>query len=242
MKTILKNVTLKYEIILLLIINTIFYFIFSELDLLEILYVYSLEHESLELDEFIPLFITISISLLIFSIRRLQESKNLSSKLFYMANYDAMTKIHNRRYMNDILEIECERANRSGSVFSLLLLDIDDFKHINDNFGHQTGDKVLVRFSEMLELSTRKLDVLCRWGGEEFLILCRDTDQVGAEVVAQKILELMRTFKCDLVDSVTASIGVVSTGKEVSLDSLFHRADTAMYEAKTKGKNQYIVG
>lgn len=242
MKKMLRNLTLKHEIILLLIINVIFYFIFTKIDLLETLYIYSLEHESFELDEFIPLFITISISLLIFSIRRLEESKKLSSKLYYMANYDAMTKIHNRRYMTNALNTEYERAKRTGSVFSLILLDIDDFKHINDNFGHQTGDKVLVRFSEMLQLSTRKLDVLCRWGGEEFLILCRDTDQNGAEVLAQKLLEMMRTFQCDLVDSVTASMGVVSVGKEISIDSLFHRVDEAMYEAKTKGKNQYIVG
>ncbi len=242
MKELLKKLTIKHEILFLIVINILFFLIFSKIDLLEILYNYSIEHEEFELDEIIPLFITISISLLVFSFRRLNESKRLSSKLVYMVNHDGMTKIYNRRYMNEALEIEFQRAKRTQSVFSLILLDIDDFKNINDTYGHQTGDKVLIRFSQMLLESTRKLDVLSRWGGEEFLILCRDTNEEGAQIVAQKLLKMMRIFKCDLVDSVTASIGVVSIDKEIDTDALFQRVDQAMYEAKTQGKDRYIIG
>jgi diguanylate cyclase (GGDEF)-like protein len=238
----LNNTTVKYEVTFILLINIIFFFIFSQIDLLEILYDYSKEHESYELDEIIPLFITISVSLLVFSLRRLYEVKRLSSKLYTMANYDDMTKVHNRRYMNDILETECERVKRSGTVFSLILLDIDDFKKVNDDYGHQTGDKVLIRFAQMLQDSTRKLDVLCRWGGEEFMILCRDTDQEGAQIIAQKLMDKMQSFKCDLVEGVTASLGVVSTDKDLSTDALFNRVDNALYEAKSQGKNQYVIG
>lgn len=242
MKKIFSNSTVKHEIIFLLFINTVFFFIFTQIDFLEILYNYSIKHEEYELDEIIPLFITISISLIVFSFRRLYESKRLSSQLYYMANHDDMTKVFNRRYMNDILETECERVKRTGAVFSLILLDIDDFKKVNDNYGHQTGDKVLIRFSQMLQKTTRKLDVLSRWGGEEFLILCRDTDQKGAKILAQKIRDNIQSFKCDSVDGVTASIGVVSTDKEQNTDVLFNRVDNALYEAKSQGKNRYVIG
>lgn len=242
MKKMFSNSAVKHEIILLFFINIIFFFIFTQIDFLETLYNYSIEHEEYELDEIIPLFITISISLIVFSFRRLYESKRLSTQLYYMANYDDMTKIYNRRYMNDILEAECERVKRTGAVFSLILLDIDDFKKVNDSYGHQTGDKVLIRFSQMLQDTTRKLDVLSRWGGEEFLILCRDTDKEGAKILAQKLMDKMQSFKCDLVDGVTASMGVVSTDKEQNTDVLFNRVDNALYEAKSQGKNRYVIG
>jgi len=242
MKTIFKNISFKYEVLFLIVLNLIFLLIFAKIDLLELLYTYSQAHESYELDEIIPLFITISISLMIFSYRRLNESKELSSKLYYMANHDDLTDIFNRRYINDALMIEFDRSQRTRSVFSLILLDIDDFKKINDNFGHQTGDKVLIKFSQMLQKSIRKIDGLGRWGGEEFLILCRDTDHEGAEVLAQKLIEWMHLFECDLVNSVTASMGVVTIKNESDIEALFKRVDSALYDAKAQGKNQYIVG
>jgi len=238
----LYDSSLKLEIIIILLVNIFFYFLFAKIDFLEFLYVFSIEHEEYELDEIIPLFMTLALSLLVFSYRRLREIKKFTSNLYFMANHDQMTQIYNRRYMTDVLKVEQDRVNRSGSVFSLILLDIDDFKKVNDNYGHQAGDRVLIEFSRMLKKSIRNVDVLCRWGGEEFLILYRDTDQAGAEAIATKISEMIRLFKWDHVEPVGASMGVVSSKKEQSTDQLFLRVDNALYEAKSNGKNQYIVG
>ena len=158
---------------------------------------------------------------------------------------DELTRLFNKRYFNTHLQLEVERANRHGHPLSLLLLDIDNFKHHNDTYGHADGDRVLARLGQVIAESLRVNDVPCRCGGEEFTIILPVTSGEQATVVAERIRtrfagEIFQPTPQETVRK-TVSIGVTQYRAGESGQSLLERADQNMYEAKQSGKNRYVL-
>ena len=150
---------------------------------------------------------------------------------------DTLTKAYNRRYFIQKVEDELERAKRSDGKFSLIMLDMDHFKRINDRYGHRAGDLVLKGLADMINSRIRKIDTLARWGGEEFIILLPETVANGAVIVAEELRHYLNTMDIPGVDRVTASFGVAGYGPGDTVDTLVNKADNMMYEAKAAGRN-----
>jgi len=167
----------------------------------------------------------------------LTERKKMEEQLYRLSISDPLTNAYNRRYFTQKLEEEIERAKRTGSKFSLVMLDIDRFKSINDRFGHNAGDLVLKSIAELIKNRIRKIDTLARWGGEEFVLLLPDTPVYKAAVLAEELRESISKMDVPGVDRVTASFGVTGYCSEDTADTLVQRADNMMYEAKAVGRN-----
>jgi diguanylate cyclase (GGDEF)-like protein len=158
-----------------------------------------------------------------------------------LAARDQLTGLCNRRNFDQRLESAIARAERHGGVFSLLMLDIDHFKNINDYYGHATGDDVLRRFGEVLTERLRQNDVAARWGGEEFVVLADGATLDNARMLAEQIRESVATTPFSPVPRVTVSIGIADYLHGESGDDLLRRADKALYGAKRNGRNRVIA-
>jgi len=159
-------------------------------------------------------------------------------ELEILSNTDKLTGLYNRHKVLEIANREFQRFERYGSPISVILLDIDWFKKINDQFGHGAGDEVLKSFGGVLKDTVRKQDIVARWGGEEFIILLVETLAEEAVLTAERCRENIENFSFSNVGNVTASFGVATIKEKDSLDILINRADMAMYEAKVEGRNQ----
>ena len=168
-----------------------------------------------------------------------------------LANTDPLTKVANRRCFETWCERELQRSARTGEKFSLILMDLDYFKQINDRYGHATGDAALCLVASRLQHNLRTIDMLGRWGGEEFVALLPSADKEAAQQVAQRLrtcvellsLSSLRISKSGLSDDLhlTVSVGVTTyRGETDTLASLFARCDRALYEAKTSGRNRIV--
>ena len=154
---------------------------------------------------------------------------------------DALTGLLNRHALYPLLKQELDRAARYGRPFSIILFDVDEFKAVNDNFGHLEGDKVLKDLSKLVSGLLRKTDYAGRWGGEEFLLILPETDTVQALILAERIrMKIEDTFFTE-VYNITASFSVVDYRASQSLEALLECADKALYQAKNGGRNQVIV-
>jgi diguanylate cyclase (GGDEF)-like protein len=171
-----------------------------------------------------------------------QERVRMMEKLQKLAITDGLTKLHNSRSFYSQIEVEVDRFNRYKHPLSLLLLDIDHFKHYNDTFGHLEGDKVLVRISEIIRSCLRKLDTAYRYGGEEFTVILPETTCEEASNVAERIRNAVKAekFDPDTKDDliITISIGVTQYSPEEELSAFIQRADKAMYSSKQDGRNK----
>lgn len=165
-----------------------------------------------------------------------------------MAVTDQLTGLYNRRYLASHLSAMFDRAFWTGRPLSIMILDIDHFKAINDSHGHDVGDRVLKEFADRIANSIRGIDLACRYGGEEFLIAMPDTDLAFASVVAERLRAEIAADRFTVNSGreelgVTVSIGLASTERQIEGDSaqkLIKRADEALYEAKTGGRNRVI--
>ena len=161
-----------------------------------------------------------------------------------LAISDALTGLYDRGYFEDALKRELERLHRHGSVSSLLLLDLDEFKEINDEYGHRVGDQVLRAFGDLMRRHVRGVDVPCRVGGDEFAIILTDTPQNDAFVVADRFRADVESWfeahaVCGQFLGVTVSGGVATAPLDATAqESLFTCADRALYEAKRRGANR----
>ena len=168
-----------------------------------------------------------------------------NSELLAHASIDSLTGITNRRVFNEICEQFFEVAQREDKHFTLLMLDLDHFKNINDTHGHQTGDLVLIKFADTVKALLRKSDTFARIGGEEFAIFLFDTDAVGGFTLAEKIhTEVNKlALRCNDEDvTVTTSIGISQNVKtDKSFTDIFGRSDNALYLAKDKGRDQTCI-
>ncbi|MBM9591778.1 GGDEF domain-containing protein [Leptospira sp. 201903075] len=169
---------------------------------------------------------------------------DVNEKLLAIAMTDPLTGLSNRRSFLSNLEVEIARKQRSNGTYpiSFILFDLDHFKSINDNYGHDIGDLVLQEFSSILKTSLRKQDFSARWGGEEFIVLLPDTNLDGAEIVAEKIRNLISLIRLsvnqtEIKCSVSAGVAIMNS-KETTADSVIKKADNLLYEAKKRGRNQ----
>jgi diguanylate cyclase (GGDEF)-like protein len=159
---------------------------------------------------------------------------------------DALTGLANRRSFDEELALEWRRADRIGDPLALILADIDDFKKVNDTFGHQLGDEVLRKVGEVLGSAVRQVDLAARYGGEEFAVIVPETDLKGAAKLAERLRTNLMKAQVDLPDGthleVTASFGVAVKGDLKRAEDLIGAADEALYEAKRAGKNRVWPG
>jgi polar amino acid transport system substrate-binding protein len=167
--------------------------------------------------------------------RRLRD---INQKLVRLSSTDQLTGVANRRVFADQAAKERARAERYGQALSLIITDIDSFKDVNDSLGHEAGDRVLVRFTKRLTESVRKSDLIVRWGGEEFLILCPETDLQGAERLAELLRARIAADDFDIERTLTASFGVSSYHSGERIEAMIARADRALYNAKAGGRNR----
>lgn len=227
----------RNELIILLLINTGLFIWFAQLDLMEQILEWFEKVEAFELDELFPVFGTLIISFLFYSIRRWRDFRNLADLAEKLASIDGLTQIQNRRALQHIMNTEISRADRNGEALCVLLIDVDNFKSINDVYGHQKGDEILIKIGQILKDNTRTVDGCGRWGGEEFLIVCPMTTSDDAQILADKILNKINNIQFESV-TMSASIGIAQHRGAQTSDFLIHRADDALYHSKRNGKNQ----
>lgn len=156
------------------------------------------------------------------------------------ASSDSLTGLATRRVFDESIHNEVSRSKRSGVSCSLLILDLDHFKHVNDEYGHQRGDSVLLEVSNRIRKCSRDSDIPSRWGGEEFAILLPDADEEGAAEYATRLLFAIRSEAVHRLH-VTASIGVATLAESDDSSNLIRRADQALYTAKKNGRDQIVI-
>lgn len=155
---------------------------------------------------------------------------------------DPLTGVANRRRMDEQLDIEVSRVQRYGGTLSLVIADLDHFKRVNDEFGHETGDAVLKAFSRVMEAHVRDTDLIARMGGEEFVIVMPQSNGVAAETVAERIrLGMAQAQVLPSSKTVTVSFGIAEMQEGESAGQILRRADQALYKAKTGGRNRTVV-
>ena len=172
-----------------------------------------------------------------------KELEKKNRQLRHMASTDMMTGLYNRTRFTEFVEMEAERLKRSEGTSSLIILDLDDFKNVNDSYGHPNGDTVLKLIAGVIKGQIRSTDILCRFGGEEFAVLLPGTTPDGAFNVAEKIRRAIEgcTFTGKLENlKITASLGVTALGNNgaTSFNTAYQKADNALYKANKKGRNR----
>lgn len=169
--------------------------------------------------------------------RELAQSEQASRRISLT---DTLTGVGNRRHFDATLAAEVERAWRYGQPLSLVLLDIDNFKRINDNWGHEAGDQALRWVGALLRKTLRSSDSVSRFGGEEFVVLMPGLGRNEAQALAERIRRLLADLPMGKLPGITASFGVASLAPDERGESLFARADAALYRAKAEGRNRVV--
>lgn len=155
---------------------------------------------------------------------------------------DRLTGLCNRRKLDQALEAEWRRAERYATPFSVIMVDLDNFKAVNDTHGHEAGDAVLVRVADILTGLSRDTDIVGRWGGEEFLLICPETELSEAGVLAEKLRREIAATSFPAIDALTASFGLAQYAQDLEPGLLVSRADAALYLAKESGRNRIETG
>jgi diguanylate cyclase (GGDEF)-like protein len=182
------------------------------------------------------------------------EGHQMRMRLEQLANIDPLTGIHNRRSFTALCEQELMKTSRTGDLFSLIMFDIDHFKQINDRYGHRAGDTVLCAVVEKLRNAVRNIDIVGRWGGEEFVALLPKADAQAARIVADRLqyhIDSLAVPSPRLRDSkvrqnitLTVSIGIttyLAHDPAITIQDLMHECDSAMYQAKAEGRNRIVA-
>lgn len=176
-----------------------------------------------------------------------EARERLVAELAARATTDALTGLKNRRAANEALAAEIERARRYERDLAVVLFDLDEFKHINDDFGHEVGDKVLATFGDVMARTARSTDVVARWGGEEFLAILPETDLAAGAAFAERVraalvdarpLATIFRDNAERARLVTASAGVAMLHESDDADAVVRRADEALYDAKREGRDR----
>lgn len=169
------------------------------------------------------------------------EQKRLKNELEIAASRDPLTGLWNRRHFLSLLEKAHQLKRRHDTDYSLLILDVDHFKSINDQFGHDQGDEVLVLLAKTFENRVRATDSVCRWGGEEFIILLPQTDIENAAHLAECLRSAVTEIQTSVKHRLTVSIGVAQHQDDETTESLLRRADAILYKAKALGRNKVVA-
>ena len=158
-----------------------------------------------------------------------------------IANHDALTHIYNRVKFNSMFVEIIKFSSLHNENFSIILFDIDYFKSVNDSYGHNVGDRVLIELVSLVKIGLREKDVFARWGGEEFVILSRRTNKRQAQELAERLRKDIEAYSFEVVKKLTCSFGVSQFQAEESKNQLFQRVDEALYDAKDRGRNQVVT-
>jgi len=153
---------------------------------------------------------------------------------------DKLTGLNNRQKLDQVLGYEFNQFQRYGTKFSVILMDLDDFKLVNDTLGHITGDKVLIKLAGILITNVRDTDTTGRWGGEEFLVILPKASEEEASLVAEKLRKNIEKDDFDIDKPITTSLGVAEISESISITKLLSNADKALYKAKKEGKNKVV--
>ena len=167
----------------------------------------------------------------------ISQRKRDEEEIHLLATTDGLTGITNRREFATVLAGEVDRARRYGTPLSLAMYDLDYFKRVNDTFGHDVGDYVLQAVTALVKENIRAVDVMARWGGEEFMVLMPESDMQAAKNAAEKLRQVIAGHRFDKVSELTVSFGVAELEPQDDLNSLLKRVDDALYLAKGKGRN-----
>ncbi len=173
-----------------------------------------------------------------------ETQKQLAHKnreLATLSEIDALTQLYNRRKIDQIIEENLAETAQHPFPLAMILLDIDNFKHYNDHYGHQAGDDVIRTVAGVLSMSARGNDSIGRWGGEEFIIICRDTDTDTAVTIAERLRKAIEETRYKVDENVTCSFGVTGYRVGDNGDSLLKRADDALYASKQHGRNRISI-
>jgi len=154
---------------------------------------------------------------------------------------DGLTGVANRRHLDERMPCELERVHRYGNTLSVIMADLDNFKRVNDTYGHLKGDEVIVAFAKVLTECVRSADFVARFGGEEFFVILPEADRAGAELLAERIRAAMQAKKIEGISQpITASLGVTEVLKNDGFERIVQRADQALYQAKEAGRNRVL--
>ncbi len=167
-----------------------------------------------------------------------EERARMLEKLAEMSVTDELAGLANRRYLIRKLREEVRRSERTGHVFALLMIDLDRFKRVNDQYGHQQGADVLTKSAAALKRNLRTTDFVARWGGDEFCVLLPATPSAGARRVAEKLRKAFKTLPDPIP---TISVGVASWKRHCSAEELLNKSDKALYRAKGRGRDRVAV-
>lgn len=178
------------------------------------------------------------IFLMVLRARRIE--KQMMSRLEILSFIDPLTQLCNRRKANEWMNTYHQLFVRYGKVYSLIMIDIDYFKKINDTFGHPVGDDVLTKFATILTKHIRKTDHAARWGGEEFLIILPQTNAAQAHHLADTLRSEISSYSFEIAGTTTASFGLGQVHTGESVDTFINRVDRALYKAKENGRNQVV--
>ena len=177
--------------------------------------------------------------------RQVEKIDDLQEKLREQAKRDSLTGLFNRRYLEGTMERELARCRREGAPLTMLMIDVDHFKMVNDDYGHQAGDDVLRVFGKLLLEHARTEDIVCRYGGEEFLLVL---PKMPLDIALERAGQLLKIFQETTVPHgekrirTTVSIGVATTQKHAdAAEELLKCADKALYQAKAEGRNRVVA-
>ena len=173
---------------------------------------------------------------------RTQELQEKNAQLELLAVTDPLTGLYNRMKLDKTLAEEVAQGQRYNTDWSVILLDVDHFKDVNDTHGHAVGDSVLVDVANILRNQVRATDLVGRWGGEEFLAVCRGSQPTAAATVAEKLRHSIASHAFPVIGQKTASFGVSKYRAGDTVKSVVARADLALYQAKNSGRNRVCIG
>jgi len=172
--------------------------------------------------------------------KEIKKRHQLEEELKKISFYDALTCVYNRHKIDISLKNQIELSKNYKSPLSIIFFDVDNFKKINDTFGHKVGDEVLVKLSNIIKNNIRQTDIFGRWGGEEFIIILPNTNVTVAHNIANKLKTIIQNSQFPVINNLTCSFGVTELKESDSINTFVIRADTYLYEAKKRGKNQVI--
>ena len=189
----------------------------------------------------VPFMVGVAFGVILSMLAGMHSSlKEKERELKELASTDPLTGLPNKREILNYLSKEVDIAKRKGSPLSVAVLDLDNFKQINDTYGHMVGDRVLKHLAGILRRNLRSSDMVGRFGGEEFVVVMKDTDLETAHRVMDRIRREVELANIEPVGSISVSIGVAELGKEEGSENLIIKADERLYRAKMEGKNRVV--
>ena len=181
------------------------------------------------------------VAVIVTSLWWMRRLNALNRRLQQLSVTDALTGLFNRTGLSASFPLDIERAQRYRRPLSVVLLDLDHFKRVNDEYGHLVGDQVLVEFAKLIQATVRQIDAIYRWGGEEFLIVCPETPPELVSNLTERVLDGVRRHRFPMQRTMTVSAGIANLGAGDTMTSLLQRADEALYQAKTAGRDRICL-